>query len=445
MNAPVVTTPASAFGSSGGWRHGVRYGFMGLPLAFLALPLYVILPNLYATQFGVPLAALGAVLLLARLSDALLDPWIGRWCDQWFEHSHARVLRAAAIGAVAMALGFWAVLQPPSHLQQNNEAALLTWLTLCMVALYAAYSVTSVAHQNWGARLGGDALERSRIVSWREGFTLVGVLLAAALPTWLSVDWMLGSFALLLTLAWWLWRQAPAPEPTQAVGDGGDRRIKTIMNAAPWQATGFRRLLLVYVVNGTAAAIPATLVLFFVQDRIQATASQEPAFLVAYFLAAAASMPVWLALVKRFGIAPTWLAGMCLAVLSFVWAFGLGAGDQTAFLWVCIASGIAAGTDIALPQALLNGLLERLGARGRHEGAYLGWWSLATKLNLALAAGLALPALAWFGYEPGTREPHGLQALSLAYCLLPCALKLVAAALLYRLVMVSPTARKDFS
>jgi GPH family glycoside/pentoside/hexuronide:cation symporter len=31
---------------------------------------------------------------------------------------------------------------------------------------------------------------------------------------------------------------------------------------------------------------------------------------------------------------------------------------------------------------------------------------------------------------PGQREAAGLQALTLAYCLLPCALKLLAAALL---------------
>ena len=56
-----------------GWRNAVAYGLMGLPLAFAALPLYVILPNHYARQFGVPLAALGAVLLGARLLDALID------------------------------------------------------------------------------------------------------------------------------------------------------------------------------------------------------------------------------------------------------------------------------------------------------------------------------------------------------------------------------------
>ena len=37
-------------------RQGLRYGLLGLPLAFVALPLYVILPNHYAREFGMPLA-----------------------------------------------------------------------------------------------------------------------------------------------------------------------------------------------------------------------------------------------------------------------------------------------------------------------------------------------------------------------------------------------------
>lgn len=52
-----------------------------MPLAFVALPLYVVLPNHYAEQFGV-LAALGGVLLAVRSLDALLDPWIGLRVDR---------------------------------------------------------------------------------------------------------------------------------------------------------------------------------------------------------------------------------------------------------------------------------------------------------------------------------------------------------------------------
>ena len=42
-----------------------------LPLAFAALPLYVILPNHYAREFSVPLAALGAEMPAAWASDIL--------------------------------------------------------------------------------------------------------------------------------------------------------------------------------------------------------------------------------------------------------------------------------------------------------------------------------------------------------------------------------------
>src|SRR5256885_13245127 len=52
---------------------------------------------------------------------------------------------------------------------------------------------------------------------------------------------------------------------------------------------------------------------------------------------------------------------------------------------------------------------------GRGEGRYLGWWTCATKLNLALAAGLALPLLSAAGYRSGGTDPAGLQALAWAY------------------------------
>jgi Na+/melibiose symporter-like transporter len=126
---------------------------------------------------------------------------------------------------------------------------------------------------------------------------------------------------------------------------------------------------------------------------------------------------------------------MVLSIAVFIFAAGLGAGDITAFVVVCALSGIALGTDLAVPSALLAGTIAANGDRGRSEGAYFGWWNFATKLNLALAAGVALPVLGWWGYVPGARDPQALQTLTLAYCLLPCALKALAAALLYSLIL----------
>jgi Na+/melibiose symporter-like transporter len=121
---------------------------------------------------------------------------------------------------------------------------------------------------------------------------------------------------------------------------------------------------------------------------------------------------------------------MFLAVASFMGVSQLGAGDEWAYFAICVASGSALGADLVVPGAMLNGLIDRYGQRGRAEGVYLGWWNLASKFNLALAAGLSLPLLSWWGYSPGTQDTQGLQALTAAYGLFPCALKLMAALLL---------------
>src|SRR5450830_914616 len=71
-SAPAALQPALSL------PQGLAYGLMGLPLAFVALPLYVVLPHHYASTLGAPLAALGGVLLGARLLDALVDPGLGR-------------------------------------------------------------------------------------------------------------------------------------------------------------------------------------------------------------------------------------------------------------------------------------------------------------------------------------------------------------------------------
>jgi glycoside/pentoside/hexuronide:cation symporter, GPH family len=421
-----AASAADAHAAAGPWTgapaQGLSYGALGLPLAFVALPLYVVLPAHYAAEFGVPLALLGAVLLGARLADALVDPWIGRVVDRLFHHSARRAwLVALAMGGV-VAAGFAALFFPPVQ----GTGALLAWCAALLLVTYFSYSALSVTHQAWGAMLGGTAGQRAGVVAWREGFALVGVLVASVLPSVAGMGVTATVFAVLLAAGLWGLGRAPQPRSAPVLHDPN--------HVHPWRVGGFRRLLLIYLLNGIASAIPATLVLFFIRDRLQA-AAYEPLFLALYFAAAALAVPLWVRSVARIGLARSWLVGMLLAVAAFVWAATLGEGDVVAYSIVCAASGIALGADLTLPPALLAGVIQRAGHQGRSEGAYFGWWNFATKLNLALAAGLALPLLQLAGYEPGTRDAQGLLALTLAYCLLPCVLKLAAAGALYGLWM----------
>ncbi len=413
-------------------RQGMAYGLLGLPLAFVALPLYVLLPNYYAREFGMPLANLGAVLLGARLLDAIIDPLLGRLSDALFARSIRAVLATGAVAALVLALGVSGLFFPAVR----GQGPLIVWVTAFLLVTYTAYSQLGIAHQSWGARLGGTELQRGRIVAWSEGSALVGVLLASVLPVLAGLPVMLAVFAATLVLGWSAWTKAPRP-PVEVPGTGHAAHSVAAL-WRPWHCAPFWRLLAVFMLNGIASAIPATLVLFYVQDRLQAPTAQEPLFLGAYFVCAALSIPLWLQAVARWGLARTWLVGMLLAIGVFAGVAGLGKGDTTAFLLVCVLSGAALGTDLALPSALLTGVIAQQGDDGRYEGAYFGWWNFATKLNLALAAGLALPLLGWLGYVPGTRDPQALRTLGLAYAVLPCGLKLLAAATLYFLVIQYP-------
>ena len=59
------------------------YGSFGLPLAVLGYPLGVWLPRAYDTYIGIDTFAVGAVISIAALFDALTDPVMGYVSDRY--------------------------------------------------------------------------------------------------------------------------------------------------------------------------------------------------------------------------------------------------------------------------------------------------------------------------------------------------------------------------
>ena len=384
------------------------YGLFGLPLAMLALPIYIYVAPFYAQRSSLDLAQIGAVLLAARIAAAFIDPALGAWM------AHGRRSYAVYVGAALplLLLGFGALFHPPSL----SHGASLAWFLAALLFVYTAYGLAGIAHQSWGAALSQARAQRARVTAVREGCGLLGVILAAGLTSVFGYDGLSLAFAVCL-LATGALLLARAPRP--ALRSAGDAVAGSGWKV-PLRQRAFRWLFAVLLVNGVAAAIPATLFLFFAGDYLRLGHYAGP-FLIVYFCAAAASMPVWVALARRFGEARAWGGAMLLAAGVFVWAYGLGAGAAWGFASICLLSGLALGADLALPPALLAGLIGAAGHAGRHEAAYFGWWNWGVQMSLALAAGIALPLLAWLGYVPGSNK--GLPALSVAYALLPCALR----------------------
>ncbi|MES2756447.1 MAG: MFS transporter [Pseudomonadota bacterium] len=393
------------------------YGLFGLPLAMVALPIYVYLPQFYAVRAGLPLALVGAALLAARIAAAFIDPLLG-W---WIERGGGAYARHVALALPLLLAGFLGLFHPPAM----GAGATLAWFGATLMLVYLGFSLATIAHQSWGAALSHAPAERARVTGVREACGLAGVVLAAAITAATGYDGLSAAFAVALALGGaLLLAKADRPAATACAAPLHWRAL-----AMPFRQPRFRALFAVLLVNGVASAIPATLFLFFAADRLRLADLAGP-FLIVYFCAAALSMPLWIALARRFGEARSWAGAMLASALVFVWAFGLAPGAALGFGAICLMSGVALGADLALPPALLAGVIAKAGHGASREAAYFGVWNWGVQLTLALAAGIALPLLGWFGYVPG--EQGAVGALAGAYALLPCALKLTAAAMLWR-------------
>lgn len=419
-----LTTAPTAFSFSALFS----YGLFGLPLAMVALPIYVFIPQFYAQRSSLSLAQIGFALLAARVLAAFIDPVLGNHMVQ----RGGAYGRYVLLSLPMLLFGFAALFHPPPM----ASTAALAWFLASLMLVYLGFGLAMIAHQSWGAALTQAPSERARVTAVREGCGLIGVIGAAGLTGVLGYDGLTLLFGFcLLSAAALLLLRAPRPAAIVAVTAAAvtATKVSNVTSArsmlAPLLGVRFRALFSVLIVSGVGAAIPATLFLFFAEDRLQ-LGSYSGLFLILYFGAAAASMPLWVALARRYGEARSWGGGMLLSALVFVWAYWLGAGALVPFGIICLLSGVALGADLALPPALLAGVIARAGDSGQHEAAYFGLWNWGVQLSLALAAGIALPLLGWFGYVPG--GDTDTQVLVVAYALLPCGLKLLSAAMLWR-------------
>ncbi len=404
-------------------RELAAYSLFALPLLMTALPINLLLPEHYHATTGLSLTVIGLALLACRLVDAVADPLFGAWIDR--QKPRGSYMVPIVLALPLLAIGLPLLLIVPSRL---GDVLTTAWLLVTLVTTYLGYSLAIVAYQAWGSELAHDDAGRARVTGAREAVGLVGVLVGAVLPSLLGMAALAVLFVPLLgCAAWVLARGTPRPPPAAAAATTGSPYAEFLV---PLGTARLRWLLAVFALNAIAPSITATVFPFFVADRL-GLATWAPAFLVLYFMAGACSMPLWVRLARRHSLHGVWLCGMVAAVVAFVWAWGLGPGALWPFAAICVLSGLAFGADLALPPALLARVIDANGHAGCREGAYFGLWNFVNKLTLAVAGGIALPLLEAIGYVRGSQADEALAALAFTYALLPCALKLVAAALLY--------------
>ncbi len=391
------------------------YSGFAAVLSGAGLPIYIYAPKYYADTFGVSLTALGAVLFGLRLFDVVQDPVLG-WISERLTVGKKLIITLTALVLAISMIGLFAVAPPIDP---------IWWFGLTVTGLFTAFSFLTINFYAQGvSKAGNGAQGHVRLAAWRESGALLGVCIAAVVPTLLIgvvVDpfaaFAYGFAAVTIVAAlfmWPEWKGRARQEPSQ-IGE---------IVADPTA----RRLLILALVNATPLAVSSTLFLFYVESRLGAV-GWEGALLVLFFLAAAISSPVWSALARRFGEKPVLLTAMILAIASFGYTLTLSTGDVIPFAIVCVLSGATIGADLTLLPAMFA---KRMAAISPNGGQGFGLWTLVNKFTLAFAAVVLLPLLERSGFEAGeTNLPDAaLNTLTVLYALVPSLLKLVAIGLL---------------
>jgi Na+/melibiose symporter-like transporter len=420
------TTPAS--GRKFAVWQLAAYALPGIPLAALLLPLYVTLPTYYAQDLGVGLTAVGAVLLLARLWDVVTDPLIGVLSDRTSGRLGRRKPWMLA-GLPLSVASVWFLFVPLAFVAEGavGWAHLLWWTVL----LYTGGTMIMLPYNAWAAEMTDDYHERSRVAAAREVAIIVGTVSAMAGPALLSLE----RTTIMAGFAWGLTILLPlgVVACVLALPDDAKSRVAGKTHRFSWSViTGnrpFRKLIVAYFLNGIAYGLPATLFLLYVEHVLQAKEWAWP-LLGVYFLCAVVGVPIWLGLSRRFDKHRVWMAAMAMAAATFWIAILLGPGDLWWFLAVCVLTGLPLGGELALPPSMQADVidLDTLRSGRRRSGLFFAAWGVATKVPLAVAVGIAFPALALAGFdaEADSQSAGALLALAALYALLPCAIKLLS-------------------
>jgi len=390
------------------------YGAIAFPLAGAFITLQVLIPTHYAETTALSLSTIGTIMLVARLWDTITDPLIGFLSDKTPQRWGRR--RIWVLGSVPLiCVSIYFLFRPTADV---GTGYLLGWT----LAIYVAGTMAIVPFNAWGAELSPDYRQRNRVTGVRAAFGLTGTMAALLVPaildqqgaadlgrtleviTWLAVATLILSSLLLFAV--------PDDNPTYLPKTQVRDAFRLIAGASP-----FRTLLMSFLFNSAANAIPATLFLFYVTYVLKVPDLAGP-LLFLYFICAALSVPVWIRVAARFGKHRTWHWSIVTACLLFVWTPFFGEGDLVLYLIIVFGTGITTGCDLIIPSSMNGDLVEWDAVEHgyRRPGMLFAIWGTTTKLSYALAIGIAFPLLDLFGFSAGADNSGGsLLALAVLY------------------------------
>jgi Na+/melibiose symporter-like transporter len=405
------------------------YGALGFPLALLGYPLGIWLPRAYTTYIGVDTAWVGLIITAAAIFDAVTDPAVGFMSDRLRTRWGRRKVWIG-IGIPLLALALYYLLNP-------DAASTVVYLAFWFVFLRVGTTLVLVPYGAWGAELSNDYDARTRVVSVRQVFTLLGLIGAAAIPALVElahgdrttavmvlnaytapVLFLLPVLALLL-----LWKVPEAP-PSAREGSVGFLRSLTLM----YENKLFLRLIAIEVLINGSEAFRNALSLYFMQDYIGAP--RAGMLYLVYFGMGLAAIPLWNLVARRFGKHRSLSAAVVFVCATNIGIYQLEPGQVWPFYLLFALKGFCFGAFAYLPLAMVADVIDvdTMRTGDARNGSYFSVLGFLSKVATSVG-GAALVILSIVGYDTGREAANGpdeLRWLAILYAIVPTVALLTA-------------------
>lgn len=372
-----------------------------LAIGLMAAPVSTILPAFYASQTSLSLAAIGSVLLITRILDAVADQVIGYLSDVTRSPIGPRKPWLLA-GAVVSAFASYFLFNPPAEL---TAPMLFLWLTL----YYVGWSMINVGHSAWISEITGDYHERGRLFGYIGFAGPLGVIMIFATPllpifatsevTRESVafmGWLIITIAPLTTLLATLFApQGTSVATAKSTFSGLLRSLRS--NHLFWWCLAFSLLAAITL------GVVSTLVLFYLANYLR-IGDKLAQVLLPNMIVIMVSVPIWMKAIQRWGkhqaLAVSTFYSMCLYPLLLLIQPGELAFPL--FLGWMILLGLGGAALAIIPRAILADIIDydiwKTGVN--RAGNYYAFMTMTEKAVGSVGGALALFLLAILGFDP---------------------------------------------
>lgn len=422
---------------------GLAYASPLFCSAFLVVPATSVLLGIYAKYFGLTLATISMVVLIARIFDVITDPLIGHLSDRYRVRKGTRK-PFVFIGCVGLIISSYFLFMPPKEV---STGYFLVWF----LAFYLAATLIEIPHIAWGSELVSDYQEKNKIFSLRSSFIYAGVTIFSCIPflplfdttefTPETLKWTVLVIAIIMVPSLYACiSKAPNGVVVAQKEKESIRLLCTSLISNRPLLIVLGAVFLIAIGFGMFIGL-----VFSVADSYLGLGDKLPLLALLTNAIALAFLPVWYRLANYLAKKLVFGLGVLLIGIGLLGLQMLQPGES-AFLQFLVLNTLQnigwVSVGVFGPSLLSDTVGYGIWKFGTdHSGFYFAFYSLLNKAGLGLGAALGLAVAGWHGFDP-TVQVHGeesLRGMYLAISYIPTLLVLVAGMLV---IMIPINARR---